>query len=96
MVRLAVVTVVAGAVAEVLVLYLVTHIAIVTAPLGFEYSGETAAPILILGVAHLALVGALLGHGLCRRPAAPHDKAKWRVCPCPPPRCTPLACYCAP
>ena len=58
-VRLAVVTVAAGAVAEVLVVYLVTHVALVTAPLGFEYSGETAAPILILGVAHLALVGAL-------------------------------------
>jgi len=58
-VRLAVVTVAAGAVAEVLVVSLVTHVAIVTAPLGFEYSGETAAPILILGVAQLALVGAL-------------------------------------
>jgi hypothetical protein len=58
-VRLAVVTVVAGAVAEVLVVYLVTHVAIVTAPLGFEYSGETAAPIGMLGVAQLALAGAL-------------------------------------
>ena len=77
-VRLAVVTVVAGAVVEVLVVYLVTHIAIVTAPLGFEYSGETAAPILILGVAHLALVGALalvLGGLLRLSPGQPRPNA---------------------
>ena len=78
-VRLAVVTVVAGAVAEVLVVRLVTHIAIVTAPLGFEYSGETAAPILILGVAQLALAGALalVWAGLLRlSPGQPRPKAQ--------------------
>jgi hypothetical protein len=66
-VRLAVVTVAAGAVAEVLIVYLVTHVAIVTAPLGL-YSGEAGAAIGILGVAQLALVGALalVGGGLLR------------------------------
>lgn len=78
-VRLAVATVVAGAVAEVLVAYLVTHVAIVTAPLGFEYSGETAAPILILGVTHLAHVGALAlvwGRLLRLSPGQPRPNAR--------------------
>jgi hypothetical protein len=49
----------AGALAEVLVVLLVTHIAVVTAPLGFENSGEAGVAIGILGVAQPALVGAL-------------------------------------
>lgn len=58
-VRLAVVTVVAGAVAEVITVLLVTHVAIVTAPLGFENSGEAGAAIAILAVAQPALAAAL-------------------------------------
>ena len=78
-VRRALVTCFAGAVLEVLVVFLGTHVAIVTAPLGFEYSGETAAPIGILGVAQLALAGALaLGWGrlLSVSPARPHPSAR--------------------
>jgi hypothetical protein len=58
LVRRAVAAGFAGAVAEVIVVLVVTHVAIVTAPAGL-YSGETAAPIAILGVSQLALVGAL-------------------------------------
>jgi hypothetical protein len=49
----------AGALAEVIVVLLVTHVAIVTAPLGFENSGEAGAAVGILGVAQPALAGAL-------------------------------------
>jgi hypothetical protein len=49
----------AGALAEVIVVLLVTHVAVVTAPLGFENSGEAGAAIGILGVAQPALAGAL-------------------------------------
>lgn len=45
----------AGVLAELLVVFLVTRVAMVTAPLGFEYSGEAGAAIGILGVAQLAL-----------------------------------------
>jgi hypothetical protein len=49
----------AGVLAEMVVVLLVTHIAIVTAPLGFENSGEVGAAIAVLGVAQLPLAGAL-------------------------------------
>ncbi len=44
----------AGVLAELLVVFLVTHVAMVTAPLGFENSGEAGAAIGILGAAQLA------------------------------------------
>jgi hypothetical protein len=59
LVRRAAATGFAGAVAEVIVVLLLTHVAIVTAPLGFENSGEAGAAIGILGVAQPALAGAL-------------------------------------
>jgi hypothetical protein len=49
----------AGVLAEVIVVLLVTHVAIVTAPLGFENSGEAGAAVAILGVAQIPLAGAL-------------------------------------
>ena len=49
----------AGVLAEMIVVLLVTHVAIVAAPLGFEYSGEVGAAIAVLGVAQLPLAGAL-------------------------------------
>lgn len=58
-VRRAAVTVLAGAVAEVIVVLLVTHVAIATAPLGFENSGEAGAAIAVLGAAQPLLAGAL-------------------------------------
>ncbi len=58
-VRLAAVTGFAGAFGELIVVLLVTHVAIVAAPLGFENSGEGGAAIAILGVAQPALAGAL-------------------------------------
>ena len=58
-VRWAVVAGVAGALAELAVVLLVTHVAIVTAPLGFENSGEAGAAIGILAAAQPALAGAL-------------------------------------
>ena len=77
---------VAGAVAEVVVVLVVTHVAIVTAPLGFEYSGEAAAPVAILGVAQLALIGALalVGDRLLRLspgepPPGAHRNRPWRA-----------------
>jgi hypothetical protein len=78
-VRRAVMTGFAGAVAEVLVVFLVTQVAIITAPLGFENSGETAAPIGILGVAQPALAGALalVWGGLLRvSPGKPRPSAR--------------------
>jgi hypothetical protein len=58
-VRWAVATGVTGALAEVGVVLLVTHVAIVTAPLGFENSGEAGAAIGILAAAQPVLAGAL-------------------------------------
>jgi hypothetical protein len=58
-VRWAVVTGFAAALAEVIGVLLITHLAIVTAPLGFENSGEAGAAIGILAAAQPALVGAL-------------------------------------
>jgi hypothetical protein len=58
-VRWAVVAGLAGALAEVIVVLLVTHVAIATAPLGFENSGEAGAAIGILAAAQPALAGAL-------------------------------------
>lgn len=49
----------AGALAEVAVVLLVTHVAIVTAPLGFENSGEAGVAIGILAAAQPVLAGAL-------------------------------------
>jgi len=49
----------AGVLAEMIVVLLVTHVAIVTAPLGFENSGEVGAAIAVLGVAQLPLAGTL-------------------------------------
>ncbi len=57
--RWVVVTGFAGALAEVILVLLVTHVAIATAPLGFEYSGEAAVAIGILGLAQPAVAGAL-------------------------------------
>jgi hypothetical protein len=58
-VRRAAVTGLAGVVAEVIVVLLVTHVAIATAPLGFENSGEAGAAIAALGAAQPLLAGAL-------------------------------------
>lgn len=58
-VRWAVVAGLAGVLAEVIVVLLVTHQAIVTAPLGFENSGEQRVPIGILAAAQPVLAGAL-------------------------------------
>ena len=58
-VRWAVVTGLAGVLAEVLVVLLVTHVAIVTAPLGFENSGEAGVAIAVLAAAQPVLAGAL-------------------------------------
>ena len=58
-VRWAVVAGFAGALAEVIVVLLVTHRAIVTAPLGFENSGEAGVAIGILAAAQPALAGVL-------------------------------------
>ncbi len=49
----------AGVLAELLVVFLVTHVAMLTAPLGFENSGEAGAAIGILGAAQLALAAVL-------------------------------------
>jgi len=49
----------AGVLAEMIVVLLITHIAIVADPLGFEYSGEVAVAIAALGAAQLPLAGAL-------------------------------------
>ena len=48
------------------------------------------------GIQDVRLHRARLRHLVCDCPAAPHDKATCHACPCPPPRCTPLACDCAP
>lgn len=58
-VRWVAVTGLVGAVAEVIVVLLVTHVAIATAPLGFENSGEAGAAIAVLGAAQPLLAGAL-------------------------------------
>jgi hypothetical protein len=49
----------AGVLAELLVVFVVTHVAMVTAGPGFEYSGEAGTAIGTLGVAQLALGVAL-------------------------------------
>jgi hypothetical protein len=58
-VRWAVLAGLAGVVAEVIIVLLVTHQAIVTAPLGFENSGEQRVPIGILAAAQPVLAGVL-------------------------------------
>lgn len=84
--RWAVAAGVTGALAEVAVVLLVTHVAIVTAPLGFENSGEAGAAIGILAAAQPALAGALAlawgrllrtGHG-APRPTR-HRILVWRT-----------------
>jgi hypothetical protein len=59
LVRRAAAACLAGVLAEMIVVLLVTHVAIVTAPLGFENSGEVGAAIAVLGVAQVPLAGAL-------------------------------------
>ena len=64
----------ASALAEVIVVLVVTHLAIVIAPLGFENSGEAGAAIGILAAAQPALAGALAlvwGRLLQVRPGEP-------------------------
>jgi hypothetical protein len=86
-VRRVVVTGFAGALAEVIVVLLVTHVAIVTAPLGFENSGEAGAAIGILSVAQPTLAGALAlvwGRLLRVNPGEPPPSTRrirpWRAC----------------
>jgi hypothetical protein len=63
----------AGVLAELLVIFVVTHVAMVAAGPGFEYSGEAGAAIGMLGVAQLALAGALaLVWGRLLRPPREH------------------------
>jgi hypothetical protein len=85
-VRWAVLTGVAGALAEVAVVLVVTHVAIVTAPLGFENSGEAGAAIGILATAQPVLAGALAlawGRLLRISPGAPRPARQrtrlWRT-----------------
>jgi len=90
-VRWAVVAGFAGALAEVIVILLVTHLAIVAAPLGFENSGEAGVAIGILALAQPALAGALalvwvrLLHVSPREPGSGmHQIRAWRVISGPP------------
>jgi hypothetical protein len=85
-VRWAVVAGFGGALAEVIVVLLVTHVAIVTAPLGFENSGEAGAAIGILAAAQPVLAGALAlvwGRLLRLSPGEPrrgmHRTRAWRA-----------------
>jgi hypothetical protein len=85
-VRRAVVAGFAGALAEVVVVLLVTHVAIVTAPLGFENSGEAGVAIGILAAAQPVLAGALAlmwGRLLPGGPGEPrpgtHRTGAWRA-----------------
>jgi hypothetical protein len=58
-VRRAVVAGLAGVLAEMIVVLLVTHVAIVNAPLGFENSGEEGLAIAVLAAVQPVLAGAL-------------------------------------
>jgi hypothetical protein len=85
-VRWAVVVGAAGVLAEMIVVLLVTHVAIVNAPLGFENSGEAGAAVEILAAAQPVLAGALalVWARLLRvgpvepRPGSPRTRA-WRA-----------------
>jgi hypothetical protein len=85
-VRWAVVAGVAGVLAEVIVVFLVTHVAVVIAPLGFENSGEAGAAIGILAAAQPVLAGGLAlvwGRLLRRGPGEPRPGTRrfhrWRA-----------------